>query len=86
LGCVICLVLSFAITGYAGAFWTLDRGGVMRISPIQFIVPIAGVVFGCLLFNEAFTLVMFFRPSPSSMAFPSLAKFDTNRGLIQLSN
>ncbi len=59
-GGVVYLALISSIIGYAGFFWALDRGGVMRISPIQFIVPVAGVIFGCLLFNEAFTLVMFF--------------------------
>ena len=57
-GGVIYLAIFSSIIGYAGFFWALDKGGVMRISPIQFIVPVVGVMFGCLLFDEAFTLVM----------------------------
>ncbi len=58
-GGVFYLALISSIIGYAGFFWALDRGGVMRISPIQFIVPVAGVIFGCILFDESFTWVMF---------------------------
>lgn len=55
---VIYLAVVSSIIGYAGFFWALDRGGIMRISPVQFIVPVAGVIFGCLLFEETFTFVM----------------------------
>lgn len=59
-GGIIYLALISSIIGYAGFFWALDKGGVMRISPIQFVVPVAGVLFGCILFDETFTLVMSF--------------------------
>lgn len=57
-GGVVYLAFVSSIIGYAGFFWALDRGGIMRVSPVQFIVPVAGVIFGCLLFQEAFTIVM----------------------------
>jgi drug/metabolite transporter (DMT)-like permease len=57
-GGVFYLAVFSSLVGYAGFFWALDKGGVMRISPIQFIVPVAGVIYGCLLFDEAFTTVM----------------------------
>ncbi|MBT4039573.1 MAG: DMT family transporter, partial [Rhodospirillales bacterium] len=57
-GGVVYLAIFSSILGYAGFFWALDKGGVMRISPIQFIVPVAGVIYGYLLFDEVFTSVM----------------------------
>lgn len=58
-GGVAYLAVVSSVIGYAGFFWALDRGGVMRISPIQYLVPVVGVIFGCLLFDETFTLIMF---------------------------
>ena len=57
-GGVVYLAIFSSLLGYAGFFWALDKGGVMRISPIQFIVPVAGVIYGWLLFDEVFTSVM----------------------------
>lgn len=45
-----------SIVGYIGWYWALNRGGIARIAPIQFLQPFSGLVLAALLLGERLTL------------------------------
>ncbi len=45
-----------SIIGYIGWYWALARGGIQRISTIQFLQPFSGLLFAAWLLGEQFTL------------------------------
>ncbi|MBM3678480.1 MAG: DMT family transporter [Actinobacteria bacterium] len=45
-----------SIVGYVGWYWALARGGVARISTLQFLMPVSGVVLAALILDERLTL------------------------------
>lgn len=49
------LAIATSILGYAGWYWALAVGGVSRIAPLQFLVPVLGVFLAVMLLDEAVT-------------------------------
>ena len=45
-----------SIVGYIGWYWALARGGIQRISTIQFLQPFSGLLIAAWLLGEQFTL------------------------------
>ncbi len=45
-----------SIVGYIGWYWALARGGIQRISPIQFLQAFSGLLIAAWLLGEHFTL------------------------------
>ena len=52
------LVAFSAILAYAAWYWSLNRGGVVRVAPLQFAQPLVGVAFAVLLLSEPLTLTL----------------------------
>ena len=50
---VVFLAVFTSIVGYAAWYWAIDRGGVARITPLQFIQPVLSVALGALVLGEA---------------------------------
>ena len=53
---VIYLAVFTSIIGYAAWYWALDKGGVARISPIQFTQPIVSLILAVSLLSETITI------------------------------
>jgi drug/metabolite transporter (DMT)-like permease len=45
-----------SIVGYVGWYWALARGGIQRVSTIQFLQPFSGLLIAAWLLGERFTL------------------------------
>lgn len=56
---ILFLAIATTIIGYAGWYWSLSVGGVTRIAPMQFMVPVLGVVIAALLLDESLTWAVF---------------------------
>lgn len=54
-GAVLFLALATSIVGYIGWYWALDRGGIARTAPLQFLQPISGLVLAALVLDERLT-------------------------------
>ncbi len=50
------LAVVTSIVGYVGWYWALDRGGIARIAPLQFLQPLSGFVLAALVLGERLTL------------------------------
>src|SRR5262245_42180529 len=53
---VLYLASVTTILGYIGWYWALAKGGIARISTIQFFQPVSGLVLAALLLGERMTL------------------------------
>ncbi|HUL09262.1 MAG TPA: DMT family transporter, partial [Candidatus Acidoferrum sp.] len=53
---VLYLATVTTILGYVGWYWALAKGGIARVSTIQFFQPVSGLVLAALLLGERFTL------------------------------
>jgi len=53
---VIYLASVTTIVGYIGWYWALAKGGIARISTIQFSQPVSGLILAALLLGERMTL------------------------------
>ena len=53
---VIYLASVTTILGYIGWYWALAKGGIARISTIQFFQPVSGLILAALLLGERMTL------------------------------
>ncbi|MDA0998236.1 MAG: DMT family transporter [Proteobacteria bacterium] len=49
------LVAFSTILAYAAWYWALNRGGVVKIAPLQFAQPLVGVAFAVVLLGEGLT-------------------------------
>jgi drug/metabolite transporter (DMT)-like permease len=49
---VLFLAVVTSILGYVGWYWALDRGGIARTAPLQFLQPISGLVLAGLVLGE----------------------------------
>jgi drug/metabolite transporter (DMT)-like permease len=54
-GSIVFLALVTSIVGYVGWYWALARGGIARISTIQFLQPFSGLPLAALVLDEDFT-------------------------------
>jgi drug/metabolite transporter (DMT)-like permease len=54
-GSIVFLALVTSIVGYVGWYWALARGGIARISTVQFLQPFSGLVLAALVLDESFT-------------------------------
>ena len=52
---VLFLALATSIVGYIGWYWALDRGGIARTAPLQFLQPISGLLLAALVLDERLT-------------------------------
>ncbi|MEQ8664642.1 MAG: DMT family transporter [Rhodospirillales bacterium] len=55
LASVVFLAVATTILGYAGWFWALANGGIGRVAPLQFLVPIIGVILAVALLSDPLT-------------------------------
>ena len=55
-GAVTFLAIPTTLVAYIGWYWALARGGIARISTIQFFQPFSGIVLASLLLGERVTL------------------------------
>jgi drug/metabolite transporter (DMT)-like permease len=53
---VIYLAVFTSIIGYSAWYWALDKGGIARISPIQFTQPIVSLILAVSLLSETITI------------------------------
>jgi drug/metabolite transporter (DMT)-like permease len=53
---VLYLASITTILGYIGWYWALAKGGIARISTIQFFQPVSGLILAALLLGERMTL------------------------------
>ena len=53
---MIYLAAVTTIIGYIGWYWALAKGGIARISTIQFFQPVSGLILAALLLGERMTL------------------------------
>ncbi len=54
-GAVVCLAVLTSVVGYVGWYWALDRGGIARISTLQFLQPISGFALAAVVLGESVT-------------------------------
>jgi drug/metabolite transporter (DMT)-like permease len=54
-GSIVFLALVTSIVGYVGWYWALARGGIARISTIQFLQPFSGLALAAVVLDEDFT-------------------------------
>ena len=52
-GAVLFLAVVTSIVGYVCWYWALDRGGIARISTLQFLQPLSGLVLAALVLGES---------------------------------
>ena len=45
-----------SILGYVGWYWALARGGIERIAPLQFLLPVSGLALAALVLDERLTV------------------------------
>jgi len=55
-GAVVFLAVVTSILGYVGWYWALARGGIERIAPLQFLLPVSGLALAALVLDERLTL------------------------------
>jgi drug/metabolite transporter (DMT)-like permease len=55
-GAILWMAVVTSIIGYIGWYWALARGGIQRISTIQFLQPFSGLLLAAWLLDEQFTL------------------------------
>ena len=55
-GAVVFLAVVTSILGYVGWYWALARGGIERIAPLQFLLPVSGLALAALILDERLTL------------------------------
>jgi drug/metabolite transporter (DMT)-like permease len=53
---ILWMAVVTSIIGYIGWYWALARGGIQRISTIQFLQPFSGLLIAAWLLDEQFTL------------------------------
>ena len=53
---ILYLAVLASIVAYGSWYWALNSGGVMRVSVIQFLIPILTLIFALLLLGERMTL------------------------------
>lgn len=53
---VIYLAVFTSIIGYAAWYWAIDKAGVARVSPIQFMQPIVSLILAVGLLREPITV------------------------------
>jgi drug/metabolite transporter (DMT)-like permease len=55
-GAVLWMAILTSIVGYIGWYWALTHGGIQRISTIQFLQSISGLILAAWLLGEEFTV------------------------------
>lgn len=55
-GAVVFLAVLTSILGYVGWYWALARGGIERIAPLQFLLPVSGLALAALVLDERLTV------------------------------
>ena len=55
-GAVVFLAVVTSIFGYVGWYWALARGGIERIAPLQFLLPVSGLALAALVLDERLTV------------------------------
>ena len=55
-GAVVFLAVVTSILGYVGWYWALARGGIERIAPLQFLLPVSGLALAALVLDERLTV------------------------------
>jgi drug/metabolite transporter (DMT)-like permease len=53
---ILYMAVVTSILGYIVWYWALNRGGIARIAPIQFLQPFSGLVLAAIFLDEKFTL------------------------------
>ena len=53
---VVFLAVVTSIFGYVGWYWALARGGIERIAPLQFLLPVSGLALAALVLDERLTV------------------------------
>lgn len=53
---VLFLAVVTSILGYIGWYWALDRGGIARISTVQFLQPLSGFALAAVVLGDSVTL------------------------------
>jgi drug/metabolite transporter (DMT)-like permease len=53
---VLFLAVVTSIVGYVGWYWALAHGGIGRIAPLQFLLPLSGFALAALVLDERLTL------------------------------
>lgn len=52
---VLYLAILVSIVGYITWYWALDKGGIARIAPVQFLQPLVSLLLAVVLFSEPIT-------------------------------
>jgi drug/metabolite transporter (DMT)-like permease len=55
---VLYLVLGSTVIGYIAWYWALARGGAVRMSPMQFAMPVISLTLAVMMFSETLTPVI----------------------------
>ncbi len=55
-GAVVFLALGSSLAAYVAWYWGLAEGGVVRIAPLQFFMPVVSLALAVSIFQEALTL------------------------------
>jgi drug/metabolite transporter (DMT)-like permease len=53
---VLYLAIGASVIGYIAWYWALDRGGIVRIAPVQFAMPVVSLILAVVLLGETLTL------------------------------
>ena len=53
---VVYLALGSTVIAYVSWYWALGRGGIVRMAPIQFAMPVVSLTLAVLLLGETLTL------------------------------
>ena len=53
---MVFLAVVTSILGYVGWYWALARGGIERIAPLQFLLPVSGLALAALMLDERLTV------------------------------
>jgi drug/metabolite transporter (DMT)-like permease len=54
-GAVLVLAVVTSVIGYIGWYWALDRGGIARISTVQFLQPLSGFALAVVVLGDRVT-------------------------------
>jgi drug/metabolite transporter (DMT)-like permease len=57
-GAVAVLAIATSVVGYIGWYWALDRGGIARISTVQFLQPLSGFALAVVVLGDSVTPVI----------------------------
>ena len=57
-GAVAVLAVVTSVVGYIGWYWALDRGGIARISTVQFLQPLSGFALAVVVLGDSVTPVI----------------------------